>query len=419
MKVMLKGIRMRNMKKLNRILSGTLTVLFLGFIFVALGSMLATNGKDILNSTYRMDKLESYLPEDYNTLDMLNARIQSFDSQIAESMFMKEELGYLNSGFQYALGKKMITTGGRNMLTLTTGHLYDLEEAAPMEEAAQEIISLQASLPEDLPFLFVYEHPTIYDESMIPEGYDKLDHSRQIADDITGYLRKAGINLLDSRDVLTASGYSLEDLLMYTDQHWSTLSALTMAQSIAAKINETDANANLDVSLLNLDQFDMEVYEDRFLGKYGQRVGPNAVELDDLVVYMPKYKTDMTRYSQRTSSVQEASGNFSETFLREDRLEALPGKTYNLLGYTYYGQVERYELLHNNLAPDYTILLLKDSYSAPIGTFLTLMASDVISVDLRQAEGSVYDWIDKYDPDCVVMAYSLQMLRDAEYEFAQ
>lgn len=408
---------MKDMKKLNRVLSGGLTVLFLGFIFVALGAMLVTEGGEIYKAATKMTELKAYLPEDYDALDMLNARIQSFDSQIADSMFMKEEMGYANSAFQYALGKKMITTGGRNMVTLNTGHLYDLEEYMPMEESAREIIDLKNSMPEDLPFLFVYEHPVLYDDSMMPEGYDKLDHSKQIADEVTAYLREGNVNLLDSRDILPASGHALEDLLMYTDQHWSTLSAMTMARSIAEKINEMDG-ANLDPSLLDRDQFETEVYEKRFLGKYGQRLGTKVIDPDDLVVYMPKYETDMTRHTLRTTNFQDAAGNFRETFVREDRIEPLEGKTYNILGYTYYGQAETYEILHNNLAPDYTIMLFKDSYSAPVGAFLSLVASDVISVDLRKSEDSVETWIENYDPDIVVMAYSLQMLRDDEYKFA-
>ena len=94
-----------------------------------------------------------------------------------------------------------------------------------------------------------------------------------------------------------------------------------------------------------------------------------------------------------------------------------PGKTYNLLAYTYYGQVEAYDLLTNENAPDTTILLLKDSYSAPIGTFLSLTARHVLCVDLRRDVQSLDWWLDTYHPDAVVMAYSLQMLRDDEYEF--
>ena len=120
---------------------------------------------------------------------------------------------------------------------------------------------------------------------------------------------------------------------------------------------------------------------------------------------------------KRVKSVEEHAGSFREAVTRFDRLEPDPGKTWNKLAYTYYGQVEAYDLLTNESAPDATILLLKDSYSAPIGTFMSLMARHVLCVDLRRDVQPLEWWIEQYRPDAVVMAYSLQMLRDDEYEF--
>ena len=62
-------------------------------------------------------------------------------------------------------------------------------------------------------------------------------------------------------------------------------------------------------------------------------------------------------------------------------------------------------------------MLLKDSYSAPIGSFLSLLAQDVAAVDLRRSELNLKEWIDQVQPDVVVCAYSMQMLRDDAYEF--
>jgi len=79
--------------------------------------------------------------------------------------------------------------------------------------------------------------------------------------------------------------------------------------------------------------------------------------------------------------------------------------------------VESYSIFENPDAPDFTILLIKDSYSAPIGTFLSLLAKHVVYVDLRQDVDPLDTWVKKYQPDAVVIAYSLQMLRDDNYEF--
>ena len=82
-----------------------------------------------------------------------------------------------------------------------------------------------------------------------------------------------------------------------------------------------------------------------------------------------------------------------------------------------YGLVESFDIFTNEAAPDFTILLLKDSYSAPIGRFLSLLARHVICVDLRQDVDPLEAWVENYRPDAVVMSYSLQMMRDDEYAF--
>ena len=114
---------------------------------------------------------------------------------------------------------------------------------------------------------------------------------------------------------------------------------------------------------------------------------------------------------------EDASGDFRTVATRFDRLEPDPGRTWNKLAYTYYGQVEAYNIFENENAPDTTILLLKDSYSAPIGTFLSLLAKNVVCVDLRKDVDPLETWIEKYQPDAVVMAYSLQMLGGENYAF--
>ena len=145
-----------------------------------------------------------------------------------------------------------------------------------------------------LPFLFVYEHPTLYDPAMMPAGYEALDHSAEMADEVLAVLREGGVDVLDSRDVLPESGYPLDELLMVTDQHWSTLAAITMARRIAGEVDKM-TGAGLDASLLDLSRFNTLTHEKLFLGKYGQRLGTALVDPDDIVEYWPDYPTEIER----------------------------------------------------------------------------------------------------------------------------
>ena len=403
-------------KKLNRATAAILTVAFLGLIFTAFFSMLIQDHAALLHSVQMTADLRKTLPEHADQLDRLSARINSFTATIAEKMWRKEEMGYVNSAFQYALGKRVINTGSQNMITLTDGHLYDLADYKPLQDNARDIVELANTAFAGIPFLFTYEHPTLYDQSLLPAGYEALDHSARMADETLAVLREGGVQVLDSRDVLPGCGIDMNELLMVTDQHWSTLAAITMAQAIAGRINEM-TGAGLDLSRLDMQNLNTLRHEKLFMGKYGQRVGTAFVTPDDIVEYWPKYDTRLTRHSLRFKNDEQAEGSWRDVMTRYDRLEPDPGRTWNIVAYTYYGQVETYDILTNPDAPDVTILLLKDSYSAPIGRFLSLLARRVIGVDLRRSEQPVQWWIEQYRPDAAVMAYSLQMLRDDEYQF--
>ncbi|MBR2798176.1 MAG: hypothetical protein IKE17_10595 [Clostridia bacterium] len=403
-------------KKVSRITAAVLTVAFLGFIFVAFFSMVIGNREDLAHSVRMTPELKKSLPAHPSRLDRLSARINGFTSGIAGIMWHKDELGYINSAFQYGLGKKVINTGSQNMITLNDGHLYDLSNYKSLTENALEIAALRNTTLAGIPFLFTYEHPTLYDASLLPAGYEVLDHSAEMADEAVAVLRGQGIDVLDSRDVLPHCGLEMNDLLMYTDQHWSTLAAITMARAIAGRLNDM-TGAGLDLSRVDLENLNTLVHEKLFMGKYGQRVGPGIIDPDDIVEYWPKYATHVSRHTKRTKSLDDAEGEWREVMTRFDKLEPDPGKTWNTSAYMDYGLVESFDIFTNEAAPDFTILLLKDSYSSPIGRYLALMARHVVCVDLRQEVDPLETWVAEYHPDAVVMSYSLQMLRDDEYAF--
>ena len=403
-------------KKVSRITAAVLTVAFLGFIFVAFFSMVIGNREDLAHSVRMTPELKKSLPAHPSRLDRLSARINGFTSGIAGIMWHKDELGYINSAFQYGLGKKVINTGSQNMITLNDGHLYDLSNYKSLTENALEIAALRNTTLAGIPFLFTYEHPTLYDASLLPAGYEVLDHSAEMADEAVAALRGQGIDVLDSRDVLPHCGLEMNDLLMYTDQHWSTLAAITMARAIAGRLNDM-TGAGLDLSRVDLENLNTLVHEKLFMGKYGQRVGPGIIDPDDIVEYWPRNETHLTRESRRKKTIVNQEGDWRAAMTRFDKLEPDPGKTWNTSAYMDYGLVESFDIFTNEAAPDFTILLLKDSYSSPIGRDLALMARHVVCVDLRQEVDPLEIWVAEYHPDAVVMSYSLQMLRDDEYAF--
>ena len=170
---------MKKTGTLNRVVSTILAVAFLGFVFTAFIVMVTGDFQGLRKSIQLTDDRLAQLPKNANPLDRLSARINGFTAEIADAMWLKTELGYANSAFQYALGKRMINTGSQNMVRLNTGHLYDLNPYKDLSKNAADIVEQRNTVLKDYPFLFVYEHPTLYAEGMMPAGYDALDASAQ------------------------------------------------------------------------------------------------------------------------------------------------------------------------------------------------------------------------------------------------
>ena len=396
-----------------------LTVLFILMIFYFLiTTILLESG--LWGHAFYMDYVGLYLEDrvNYTPWDWMEASIKSLDEFISSKLHGTYVLGQVNSTFQYALGKKLVSTGGAQMIRLNSGHLFDLQDEMSMKQGRDDVLRLRSVVPDDTPFVFVYEHPTLYDEeAQMPEGYEFMDFSTRQADEVVGMLRDAGVEVIDSRDVLNATGLPLEAFLMYTDQHWSTRAAMIMAQTIARRAAEL-TGVDVPAERLDIDRFDTEVYPKRFLGKYGQRVGTLVIDPDDITTYAPKYDTNIRRVSSYRGRMDEAEGTFEQVNLDRGTLTPNAGKTWNIQAYTDYGLTEDYDILTNEDGADLSILLVKDSFSAPIGRFLSLVAKNVYSADLRSyRSGTLTDWIEKYDPDIVVVAYSMQMLRNESYVF--
>ena len=412
-------MEMEKRKRLQFRIDLVLTVLFLAMIFFFLiGTVLFEQG--LWGRTFYIKYVGEYLENryDYTPWEWLEASKLSLDNFISNNLYGTSTLGQINSTFQYALGKRLVSTGGAQMIRLNSGHLYDLQDEKSMEAGRDDVLRLISVVPEDTPILFLYEHPTLYDaEAQMPKGYEFMDFSAQEADEIIGMLRDSGLEVIDSREVMKEAGLSLNDFLMRTDGHWATRAALTMARTIAERVGEI-TGVDVPAERLDIDQFETKTYSNIFMGKYGQRVGPLVVEPDDIVTYTPKYDTHIQLSTSQRGDASEAEGRFEDVCLRKEVLKLGAGQTWNTTGYMDYGLIEDYDILKNEDGADLSILLVRDSFGAPTGRFLSLVAKDVCSVELRTYYGgTMSQWLEKSDPDIVVIAYSLQMLRNENYVF--
>lgn len=407
--------------KIQRIVASVLTVAFIPLIFAFGIYGLVSNPEELVNSL-RYSHARSYLASDEEGtkfFPMLKARIQSLENTLGETVPLSSELGYLNASFQYALGKRMVTQGDQMLLSLPDGQIYNMTTRQSLAAEAEEVVGFYEQLDGSVPFLFAYVNPQFYTGSIeMPAGYDVIDTGDELADEVLGIIRDAGIPALDSRDFFAGSSYSDNDLFLKTDMHWTTLASLLATRIYAEKISEMTGVA-LDTSKIDLDQFETVTYPDLFLGEYAQQLGERNAGLDDITFYLPTYETSFVRDSiEEDGTPEHAEGDFSEAVVKWDALDNEPDGT-NIRGYVGYGLVEGLEEITNRTddCADLTLLIFRDSYTAPIGSFLSLMVKNVVMVDMRKMDGiSAMELVEQYDPDMVIFSYSRQMFEDHRYD---
>lgn len=404
--------------KIQKFCTWLVVVLFVAGIFAVGIGTAVTEPQKLYDSVTKRSVYGQYHTGEASLSASLQARILSLENAINTYLFGRQAGLTLNLAAEGALGKQIMQFGDSRMVRLNTGHLYDLQPAADVSGQLGEIIDMRDTYLADTPFLFAYAQSTLYDESMLPEGVAVLDHNMETADSILADLRAAGIQCIDSREVLGASGYPLEELLLYTDQHWSSKAALLMAGEIARSLQE--AGLPLAAENLDVDRFDSQTFESNFLGKYGQRIGADNVRLDDMTAFWPKYDTQIRCVTLRKSSVErDQQGTFKDAAIRWDQFENDANRDYSTNAYKAYGLTEAEQHYWNESVPEGRILVIKDSFGASVTPFLALTAHEVLGVDLRTAQKTVAQYIEELQPDAVVMVYSQQMLRDYAYEIME
>jgi len=394
-------------KSINLILT-SVCLLFVFSVF------LVTTAKNLPWLSWRFAKgYTSFLPENPSVSEQVKARITALQDGINTRIFLRNEMMHLNAGFQKIIGKNTIELGGKQAVRLSSGGYYDLFTDEPTDAKVKEIIDFAEKT--GIPTAFVYCHGGVYEDGMLKDMLYNLDTADAFADRFTSAFREAGISVTDSREVYKNASLTPETALLKSDVHWSHRIALESAREAAENIaNELGISMNSE----NLDysRFTDEVHESIFFGESGSRLGKALVPFDDIHVLYPSYETHVTYKAEKDGKETNREGTFEEAVIERDKLEFASGKNYSSTAYYIYGDyLAETHTVFEGAGNDTTVLVFKDSFGTPVAGFLTLAAETVHAVDLRSTSRTVEEIISSVSPDCVIFAYSQQMMRNIEY----
>ncbi len=417
------------------------------FAFVGiLGVFTAFNFPGIIKS-FQTAWSDEELPE-------IKQKLGRVETEVNDNFFIKYPMINLNGGVHVALGQRFMNDVWKmNDDMLITQLEYDL-----VPQFAQSVTELSEYV-ESLGKKFLYvsiPYKTDRENSALPEGL--MDGPLQAEQDMLSSLQANGVWTLSLRERAEEQGMGAQDLFLRTDTHWKPEMGLWSSTEIVREI-QRKTGIKPDEAVLDPQNYNNIHFKNWMLGSLGKRTGMWFDGTDDITLVYPKFDTQLeASYSVKGEEPTLRSGNFQQTAFFYNRLFAtnfkkgpeveammnpiiegmknntIPDGTTVLDGKDYFAPDEYFiagpyttyegdlramvQYQNPNAAVDQKMLILRDSYGIAISPFLALSFSEVHGRDLRKYwKDSVFEYIEKEQPDVVVMMVATHALREENPAF--
>jgi len=252
-------------------------------------------------------------------------------------------------------------------------------------------------------------------EDIMPPGY--TNYSNENADELLGFLEAANVPTLDLREEMFKEGMDHRDAFFVTDHHWTPETGLWAYTKIIEKLIQTGTIEPVDSPSLDTEEYNVEIFEDIFLGSFGKRTGRFFAGLDDFSVLTPKFETYYSVTTPYRGDIDK-QGSFSEIIINKSEMEGnlFENNPYVTYGYAMNGIV-RYK---NEAAPvDLKVMAIGDSFSHVTYIYLPFIFSECDQVDMRYIKVDFNEYYTEYDPDIVIMLVNptQAIMENTTYDF--
>lgn len=285
------------------------------------------------------------------------------------------------------------------VVEFSDGYLTTPKPKQDMQECAENTVSfVEFCESKGIGFLYVNAPSKVCKETDTSIS-GVTDYSNQNADEFLSILESKGVNTFDLRVTLHEEGLDHHSLFFRTDHHWRPETGLWAAGEIFSVLNEK-YGFSLDLSCVDPDRFSTEVYPEWFLGSQGKKVTLASASPEAFTLLYPKFDT-LLHYEVKSRDV-DSEGDFSITY----DMDCITKKDYYgkdpYAAYLY--GVQALEKIENQLVDNgYHVLIIHDSFGNCVVPFMSLGIQNVDSIDLREFDGSVQTFIEKEQPDFVIV----------------
>lgn len=223
--------------------------------------------------------------------------------------------------------------------------------------------------------------------------------------------RKKGINYIDTHTVMGKLNNTKEPVFYNTDYHMTTETGKNLALYFGKYVND-NYGYNLNLSVLDDDNFDIVSFKNSFNGFYARKLGLGEKYYDDFYYYRyNKYSDFKANYDKLA-----VSGSFNDVLYHNIYDNNSKNASERIHGKQLYGirALKKIENIASDV--DKKILVFADSQFFAMGPFISLMFKNLDVIDIRTTNGNYKDSIKKYiektKPDMVLYFSTTHNIRD-------
>ena len=345
-----------------------------------------------------------------------NEESDTIEDYSTKRLFNYEKIIEISKGYEKAINWKLIRlTDEETPINIGDESISEVKNKKDHSKVAKNIIEFNEYLKKNNVNLLYVQAPTKTDNAVSGGTLNiKKDYSKENADNFIKELEESNVSVLDLRNEMNKENIDYGEAFFKTDHHWKPETGLWATKKIANKINEL-YNLNIDLSLYNIENYNIKRFQQIALGAQGKRVTLAKAKPEDFDIILPKFNTNL--HFEIPSKKINKNGTFEVTVIDWERLNK---DYYNNEVYAAYGYGNpplvyiRNEL--NNLEDN--VLIIKDSFANVITPYLALGLKNTYAIDLRYFTGSIKEFIkEKNIEKVIIICYSASLVNMQMFTF--
>jgi hypothetical protein len=258
------------------------------------------------------------------------------------------------------------------------------------------------------------------------EGYTQFSeglpysYSNETADNFLLKLEESGISTFDFRDKLNTSKLDKSKIFFNTDHHWTVESGFWAFTELVNYLEDRGYQLDPENFYTDASNYNFITYPESYIGSMGRKTGVLYGGVDDFTLIYPKFKTEYNYTAVSPGVNIETSGRFEDALLN--------GYAFNLKDYDSIMNADKYfSYLYGNQAfvsivnqnnPDgIKVLMIKDSMSVPMASFLSTVVKEIVLIDPRYYKEDIAQYAHEEKFDLVLVSIYPPNLTDEFFDY--